>query len=167
MLVALADTHGDTGPRLTDHLQRTVAAADCVLHAGDFVTAAVLEAFEDLSDRLVAVHGNSDTATLRGRLPATATVEALACRLLVVHGHDHDRTSLSLLARQEGADVVVVGHTHTPGTEQLGDVILVNPGSHADPRGSRPAYATFERDAGGPRVLLWTPDGDSFATVRV
>lgn len=166
MLVALADTHGREGPRLTDALRETIADADCLLHAGDFTTPAVLDAFAAVSDRLVAVYGNSDRAPVRARLPAVETLDALGRRFLVVHGHEHDRTSLSLLARQDGADVVVLGHTHTPGTEAVGDVTLVNPGSHADPRGSRPAYATVE-NAGDPCVRLRSPDGEPSATVRL
>jgi putative phosphoesterase len=167
VLVALADTHRRSDPRLTDHLRAAVANADCVIHAGDFTTTAVLDAFADPADRLVAVHGNSDDAAVQARLPATRTVDALGRRFLVVHGHEHGPTSLPLLARQEGADVAVVGHTHAAGIERLGGLVVVNPGSHAEPRGSRPAFATFEADAGGVSCRLRSPDGESFATERV
>lgn len=167
MLVALADTHGGTDARLTGHLRETLAAADTVLHAGDFTTASVLEAFEEATGRLVAVHGNSDELTVRERLPATATVDALGRRFLVVHGHEHGRTNLSLLARQEGADVVVVGHTHGADVDRVGDTPVVNPGSHADPRGSRPAYACFRRGTGGLRGQFRTPEGEQFTTVQL
>jgi phosphoesterase, MJ0936 family len=167
VLVALADTHGRTDLRLTDHLREVVAAADCVLHAGDFTSAAVLDSFADLADQFVAVHGNSDDAAVQARLPAVETVEAFERRLLLVHGHEHDRTALSLLARQERADVVVLGHTHAPGTEELGELTVVTPGSHADPRRSRPAYATFEGGADGPRGRLRTPDGEPFVAVQL
>jgi putative phosphoesterase len=167
MLVALADTHAESATRLTPHLRETVAAADCLLHAGDFTTAAVLDAFEDAADRLLAVHGNADGTAVSARLPAVATVDAFDRRFLLVHGHEHRRTALSLLARQEAADVVVVGHTHRPGVERIGDVLLVNPGSHADPRGSRPAYAAFEAGADGLSGRLCGPDGEPFRTVRV
>lgn len=167
MLLALADTHGRDDPRLTAHLQQRLPTAECVIHAGDFTTAAVLDAFADRSDRLVAVHGNSDASAVSARLPAVATVDVLDRRFLVVHGHDHDRTALSLLARQEEADVVVVGHTHTPGTDQLGEVTVIDPGSHADPRGSRPGYAAIERADGALSVRLRTPSGETIETVRV
>ena len=167
MLVALADTHGRDSPRLTDHLRGRLAAAEGVLHAGDFTTAAVLDSFGDLTDRLVAVHGNSDGPGVRARLPAVRTVEALGRRFLVVHGHDPDRTSLSLLARQEGADAVVLGHTHSPGVDTMGETVVVNPGSHADPRGSRPAYAAIERTDGALRVELRAPSGETFESVLV
>jgi putative phosphoesterase len=160
MLVVLSDTHATDDPALTDHLREQLAAADLVIHAGDFTTPAVLDRFEDLTDRLVAVHGNADSVAVRERLPATETVETLGLRLLVVHGHEHTETRLSLLARQEGADVVVLGHTHRPGIGQLGGVTVLNPGSHADPRGSQPAYATVGQASGDVEAHLRSPAGE-------
>lgn len=140
MLVALADTHASGSPELHPHLRETIQTADIVCHAGDFTTVEALETFESLADRLVAVSGNSDGPVVRNRLPDTATVDYLGRRILVVHGHDHDRTSLSLLARQEQADIVLLGHTHRPAIENGDQRVQINPGSHADPRGSRPAF---------------------------
>ena len=186
MLVAFADTHATGDPPLTDHLRETLRDADTVLHAGDFTAAATLTAFRDLTAEagadLAAVHGNSDTTTVRAALPAVRTVEALGKRFLLAHGHDHGRTQLSLLARQEEADVAVVGHTHRPGVtrpggpgpgkggdadtsgteggQQQGGLTVVNPGSHADPRGGQPAYARLHRRAGAVDVELRSPAGD-------
>lgn len=166
MLVALSDTHGDASPGLTDHLRGTVDSASLVLHAGDFTTAAVLDAFESLSE-LVAVAGNSDTASVRARLPETQVVERFDRRFLVVHGHRHDSTALSLLGRQENADVGIVGHTHSPGVDHVGGMTVVNPGSHADPRGSRPTYAAFEQAADQLELQLRTVGGRVVDAVRV
>ena len=160
MLLALSDTHGTDDPGLTEHLREQVRAADVAVHAGDFTTPAVRDRFDDLADEFVAVHGNADSAAVRDRLPATETVETLGVRFLVVHGHEHDRTSLSLLARQEGADVVVLGHTHRPGVGRLGGVTVLNPGSHADPRGARPAYGAVGQASGDVVVRLRTPAGE-------
>jgi hypothetical protein len=160
MLVVLSDTHGTADPALTDHLREQITAADLVIHAGDFTTPAVLDHFEALADRLVAVHGNADSVAVRERLPATETVETLGLRFLVVHGHEHTETRLSLLARQEGADVVVLGHTHRPGRGQLGGVTVLNPGSHADPRGSQPAYATVGQASDDVEARLRSPAGE-------
>lgn len=161
MLLALPDTHGTDDTRLTDHLREQIRAADTVVHAGDFTTPAVLEAFEGLAGEFLAVRGNADTAAVRKRLPATASAETLGYRFLVVHGHEHDGTSLSLLARQEGADVVVLGHTHRPVVGRLGGVTVLNPGSHADPRGNHPAYAAVGQASGDVVVRLRTPDGET------
>jgi putative phosphoesterase len=164
-LVVLADTHADGDLPLTDHLRAAVAEAELVVHAGDFTTTTVLEDFETFADRFVAVAGNADSAGVRSRLPGVRTVEALGRRFLLVHGHEHDDTSLPLLARQEDADVAVVGHTHRPGVEQFGDLTVLNPGSHADPRGGRPAYAWLERIEGTIRGGLRTPTGERIQTI--
>ncbi|MEF8855624.1 MAG: YfcE family phosphodiesterase, partial [Haloarculaceae archaeon] len=137
MLAVIADTHGTDDPRLAGRAAEAVEAAEAVLHAGDFTTQAVYDAFELAAEpgSLHAVAGNRDDPALRQQLPATATVEALDRRFVLAHGHEHDRTALSLLARQEEADCVIVGHSHRYGIADLGEVTLVNPGSHADPRG--------------------------------
>jgi len=167
MIVALADTHGERDAHLTDHLRETLQTAEQVVHAGDFTTPAVLDRFEAVAGAFLAVHGNSDDAGVRSRLPAVATVEALGRRILVVHGDEHDRTSLPLLARQEGADLVVVGHTHRGDIDQIGDLPVVNPGSHADPRGTGQSYAVIDRDPGGAWVGLRSPSGEQSWAARL
>ena len=161
MLALLADTHGTDDHRLTGRAAAAVDDADRVWHLGDFTTPAVYEAIDAAAGdaRLQAVHGNSDEAPLRERLPATRTVEALDRRFVLVHGHEHDRTSLSLLARQENADCVVVGHTHRGGIEEVGGLPVVNPGSHADPRGGPPTHGELRRAAGGVTVAIVTARG--------
>jgi putative phosphoesterase len=116
---------------------------------------------------LHAVHGNSDAVALRERLPAVGTFEALGRRFVFVHGHEHERTSLSLLARQENADCVVVGHTHRPGIETLGDVILLNPGSHADPRGGLATHAEVGRTSAGVTATIVTTGGKELTAGQV
>jgi putative phosphoesterase len=158
MLVVLADTHGGETPQLTDHLRETIADASLVVHAGDFTTTAVLDAFESLAE-VVAVVGNSDSAGVRERLPETQVLDRFNRRLLVVHGHRHDRTALSLLARQEAADVVIVGHTHSAGITTVGDVMVVNPGSHASPRGDAPSYAAVNQAEDGIDIQIRSASG--------
>jgi len=167
VLVVLADTHAKSKPALTPHLRAAIGRADGVLHAGDFTTEAVLDAFETVAGDLRAVAGNRDSAAVRERLPETRVVERVGCRLLLVHGHQHNPTSLGLLARQEGADVAVVGHTHRQAIETEGELTVLNPGSHADPRGRRPGYATVARVEGGVRVRLRTAAGEDVRSIRV
>lgn len=159
MLVVLADTHSETGPELTAHLRTQIDDAEGLLHAGDFTTEQTLDVFESLASSFWGVTGNSDTAGVAQRLPETQVVERFGQRILLVHGHRHDETALGLLGRQEQADIVVVGHTHRPGIETVGGMTVVNPGSHADPRGHRPAYARIAATEDGVRVWLRTIAG--------
>ena len=160
MLTVVSDTHGTTDHRLDGRTLEAVREAELVVHAGDFTTAAVYDAFEHEANELVAVRGNNDDETLRERLPSERTFEWEGARFLVVHGHDHSETALSMLARQERADVVVVGHSHRPELSELSGRLLVNPGSHADPRRFQPAHVEVEATVGGLRVLLRRPDGE-------
>jgi len=142
MLVVCSDTHGTDDPRLTGRTGEAVDAADLVIHAGDFTTPAVLDAFRARTDRLVAVHGNADTVAVQERLPPAATTTYAGVTIAVTHTERGGATALSMFGRQRGADLVVSGHTHRPtvDTSPSGPTLL-NPGSHADPRGHRAAYA--------------------------
>lgn len=167
MITVVADTHGETAHRLQGRTLEAVRAADFVVHAGDLVTEAVLDAFVAEAGRFAGVVGNNDTAAVRERLPSERVVESDGVRLAVVHGHEHTEQALSLLGRQAAADLVVVGHSHRPGIHEAGDVALVNPGSHAQPRGYRAAHAELTRDGDSVVVSLVTPEGEVFEERQV
>ncbi len=167
MLVAIGDTHGTDGHRLEGAVLDAVRQADLVVHTGDFTTEAVLDAVEDEAGNLAAVYGNNDGPAIRERLPATRVVEALDRRWVVTHGHDHGSAELGYLARENDADVVVVGHSHDPGVEHVGGVLLTNPGSYADPRWHRPAFAEFSMSGSRVDGRLRDPDGTVFHRFRV
>jgi hypothetical protein len=161
MLVVCSDTHGTDDARLTGRTREAVAAADLVIHAGDFTTTAVLDEFRDRAARLAAVHGNADTAAVRERLPPAATTTYAGVRVAVTHTERGGATALSLFGRQRGAALVVSGHTHRPtvDTPEVGPALL-NPGSHADPRGNRPGHAELW-PAGSDDAPAEAPDAEA------
>ncbi|WP_225335809.1 metallophosphoesterase [Halomicrobium urmianum] len=167
MLAIVSDTHGTDDPRLEGRTLEAVDGAERVVHAGDFTTPAVYDAFDDRAARLTAVHGNNDRPELVDRLPDVAAFDWRGHRFVVAHGHEHTETALSMLARQEDADVVVVGHSHRPAVTEFGDGLLINPGSHADPRQYSPAHAEVKMDDRGEemRVTLRRPDGATVSEV--
>ena len=174
MITVVSDTHGTDGHRLEGRTLEAVRESDLVIHAGDFMTEAVLDAFESeagaqaaADSELVAVYGNNDGAGIRERLPGERVVEWGGCRFVVVHGHEHDDTALSFLGRQERADVVVVGHSHEPGWRSVGAVTVVNPGSHADPRWYRPGHVELEPAVEGLNGRLVAPDGEVFGEFAI
>ncbi|SDJ97777.1 hypothetical protein SAMN05216226_11377 [Halovenus aranensis] len=159
MLVVLSDTHSQGEMRLTETVADAIDSATVVVHAGDFTTAETLRNFERRAEKLVAVSGNSDSRTVTERLPTTRTFGFGGRQFVVTHGHRHDRTSLSLLARQEGADVAIVGHTHRAEIDHVGETVVVNGGSHADPRGGEPTFAVIEQTGANLRVTIQTAEG--------
>lgn len=159
MLAVCSDTHARTGHALAGRSLDAVEAADLVIHAGDFVTTDALDAFDDVAERLRAVHGNADGPAVTERLPAERTVEYAGVRIAVTHRRAGGSTGLRMFGRERGADLVVSGHTHRPTVVETGDVTLLNPGSHAQPRGNRRAHAELERTEAGLGGRLVRPDG--------
>ena len=78
MLIAvISDTHLPRGARrLPDACVERIAAADLLLHAGDFLTLEVLRELEAIGPPVLGVHGNVDSAELRRLLPEERVVEA-------------------------------------------------------------------------------------------
>ena len=121
-----------------------VRAADLVIHAGDFTSAAFLEELRSLGPPVTAVHGNADEPALRSLLPETVVVELESVRVGVVHipGPAAGRGA-RLAARFPGCDAVVFGHTHLPVVERAGSLWLLNPGSPTERR--RGPFRSFLR----------------------
>lgn len=144
MIAIFSDTHSTSGHQLRGAALTVAHEADAVLHAGDFTSVAALEAFEDVCSQLYAVHGNADEQAVIDRLPTERVVEVGGITFVVRHLPEGGQTRLTLLGRDRGADVVVSGHTHRPTVVDAGDVLLCNPGSHAQPRGNRPGFAVVD-----------------------
>lgn len=159
MLAIVSDTHSSRGHELTGAALEAVREAECVIHAGDFTSEAAYEATEREAGELIAVHGNADAATLQERLPTARTVGYEGVRIAVTHRRDGGETGLAMFGRSRGADLVISGHSHRPGVTVADDVVLLNPGSHAQPRGNRPGFATLEATDDGLAGHLREPDG--------
>jgi putative phosphoesterase len=167
MIAVLSDTHSEDGHALGGRAADAVAEADEVLHAGDFTTETALDAFHDAAARLHAVHGNADAPGVRDRLPAARTVEVGGVRIALTHRRDGGEMGLSMFGRERGAALVVSGHTHAPTVKETGDVVLLNPGSHADPRGNPAAHAELRSTDRGVRGEIRARDGSVLREFRV
>ena len=143
-LVIMADTHVPKRARdLPAVLWAAVEAADVVVHAGDWVDVALLDALEERSRRLVGVYGNNDGPELRARLPEVARVELDGLRVAVVHETGPKaRRDERCAAAYGDCDLLVFGHSHIPwDTVAPGGLRLLNPGSPTDRR--RQPYCTY------------------------
>lgn len=168
MIVVLSDTHGQDGTRLAGRARDAVRNADVVLHCGDFVTESVLDAFYDTTDEFYAVYGNVDEQAVRDRLPRARTVELDGVTVAMRHKPGRSDTDLAMFGRERQADLVLHGHTHQPRVSDAGDLVIVNPGSHADPRGNPAAHAELTpNDRGGLDGELRTRDGSLLESFSV
>lgn len=144
LLVITADTHLPKRARdLPAALWAAIDVADVVVHAGDWVEVAVLDALEARARRVIGVYGNNDGPPLRARLPSVARVSLDGLRLAVVHETGpRQRREERCAARFPDVDVLVFGHSHIPwDTSAAGGLRLLNPGSPTDRRAQ--PFATF------------------------
>ena len=138
-----------------------------VVHVGDFMTASVLDSFESETATFRGVYGNNDDAEIRSRLPKSRTVDYEGVRFAVTHTVRGGNTALSLFGQQHDADAVIFGHSHRPTADFSGTLPLLNPGSHAQPRGNRPAHLELEPVGNSLQGRLVTPDGDVFEQFEI
>ncbi|QFG70205.1 metallophosphoesterase [Ornithinimicrobium pratense] len=135
-VLLVADTHVPKRAKdLPTRVWDEVAAADVVVHAGDWVAPGLLDEFEAHSARLVAVWGNNDGPELRRRLPEVARVELAGMRWGVVHETGaKTRREERMRAAYPDVDVLVFGHSHIPWDTEHEGLRLLNPGSPTDRR---------------------------------
>ena len=128
-VLIVADVHGNDGALWS-------ALADCpqartVFCLGDGVREYEAAQANEPTRDFCIVRGNCDFAT--ADTPATAMREIEGHRILCMHGHLHG-VKQSLLraeytAREQGADVLLFGHTHVPYGAVHDGLYLCNPGS--------------------------------------
>lgn len=141
-LLLLSDTHLPVRAKaLQDQVWRLVDEADLVIHAGDWVDVATLDALASRAQRLVGVAGNNDGSELWARLGEVARVEVEGVRIAVIHetgaaaGREARCDARFGPASDAPADVLVFGHSHIPWDSTTpGGVRLLNPGSPTDRR---------------------------------
>ena len=140
MLIAiLADTHLPRGKRrLPDSCIERLERADLIVHAGDFVTLAVLEEVRSYGE-VVAVHGNIDDQAVRAAVPQKATFKADGATIAVIHDAGPRTGRLNRVRRRfPNTDAVIFGHSHIPLHERAPDGFQIfNPGSPTDRRRAR------------------------------
>jgi putative phosphoesterase len=126
--------------RLPRECLRRLEGAELILHGGDFVSVAVLEALQELAP-VEAVFGNMDAPEVVSVLPERRVVEIGAARVGMVHvaGPGVGRGE-RLAAAFPGCDAVVYGHTHVPEVSRVGETLILNPGSPTERR-SAPAHS--------------------------
>lgn len=153
-LLIISDTHVPARARdLPARVWDEVDAADVVIHAGDWMDVALLDALEERSARLIACWGNNDGPELRERLPEVARATLDGVRLAVTHEAGASAGREKRMARAfPDTDVLVFGHSHIPWdttaprvSEESGSgegaLRLLNPGSPTDRR--RQPYCTY------------------------
>ncbi len=118
---------------------------DLILHAGDLVSPDVLRELEKIAP-VKCSRGNMDS-TYGLKLPRKVHLEAEGLKIGLNHGEVYpkgDTQQLKYIALEMGVEILVSGHTHWPFIKEVGDVLLLNPGSPTVPRLSDPSIMLLE-----------------------
>jgi putative phosphoesterase len=136
VIAVIADTHMPKGERrLPQRCVELLAAAEAVIHAGDFFGTATLAEIESLCPVVHAVHGNVDEPALRRSLPETLEVPVGDRIVAVVHDAGPAAGRLRRMQRRfPDADAVVFGHSHLPLHDREDGFQIFNPGSPTERR---------------------------------
>ena len=134
-ILVLSDTHAYL-ENARAVLLRLGGRMDAVFHLGDHDEDAIELQKEFPKLPFYFVKGNND---FRPDTPSQKLVRLGGKTLLLTHGHKQrvhwNTDTVFYWAEEQGADVVLFGHTHMPLWEENGRVALFNPGSISLPRG--------------------------------
>lgn len=147
-LVLVADTHSAPHAEAAKHI--AAQKPTHILHAGDIGDLGVLDKLATLA-QVTAVRGNIDVHA--PDLPDVITIDVRdddgpLVKLLLVHIAVYGpklRAEIAKLAREEGASIVVCGHSHVPFLGRDKGFVIVNPGSIGPRRFQLPIlFATMD-----------------------
>lgn len=146
----ISDTHGNI-----DAFRKALdifAGVDMIIHAGDVLyhpprlgcgdgydIPAFVETLNNLQVPVVIAQGNCDPQVYEELLEMPALQQyAYVSRenlcIVATHGHLLTRDAMIELGKRQKADYFISGHTHVPVLEDVGGLVLMNPGSPAIPK---------------------------------
>jgi len=131
----ISDTHVPAKAKeIPKEVFKVFENADYIIHAGDLVELSVIDELEQLAPVLV-VYGNMDGPEIRGKLPKIDSLRVFEWKIGVMHnpGTLFGVGKMREMAKTNGFNVLVYGHTHSSNIRWEGDILLVNPGSPTNP----------------------------------
>ena len=131
----ISDTHIPVRARfIPKTVFKVFENVDFIIHAGDLVKLAVIDELEQLAP-VLAVHGNMDGPEVSGALPKLNSLKIFDWKIGVMHDPNtvFGMGKMRDIARKNGFNVFVYGHTHNSSIKWEGKTLYVNPGSPTNP----------------------------------
>lgn len=149
-ILVFSDSHGNTS-RMRDAINAHLPSCKMIIHLGDGVRD--IEYVSSLFPEIptVSLKGNGETFFRDVRV-----FDECGVRIMCMHGHTyHVKSGIEYAARaaiEEGADILLYGHTHTPHDtlmhlDESQSVRVFNPGSVG--RGHPASYGILDIDRRG------------------
>ena len=131
-ILVLSDSHGMPS-RILDAVEAHPEAEALIFLGDGERDLDTVESYYYSLPNVIKVAGNCDFSS---SLPLLRVVTLGGKKIYCTHGHaehvKYDTDELLLRARQEGADIVLYGHTHTGVTCYDDGLYIMNPGSIRD-----------------------------------
>jgi len=131
----ISDTHIPVRARaIPQRVFEIFDKAEFIVHAGDLVQLTVIDDLEQLAP-VLAVYGNMDGPEIRGKLPKMNSVKVFDWKIGVMHdpGTLFGMGKMREIAKQNGFNVLIYGHTHNSSMKWEGKTLFINPGSPTNP----------------------------------
>ena len=144
-IVVMSDSHGKYSA-VESVVERNLGVTDIFVHLGDGEreTDMLCEKYPHIDLRRVA--GNCDYASM---LPQYLIIDTDSARIFCAHGHrlfvKGGTETIRSVARDNGCNVILFGHTHERYLSYEDGIYVMNPGSCAMPRdGKVPSFGVIE-----------------------
>ena len=155
----ISDTHvPKRAQRIPQKVFEIFKKVDYIIHAGDLVELAVIDELEQLAP-VLAVHGNMDGLEVSGALPRLNSLKIFDWKIGVMHDPNvlYGLSKMREIAKQNGFNVFVYGHTHNSSIKWEGKTLYINPGSPTNPASfiSKPSVALLKvtKEAVTPEIV--------------
>jgi putative phosphoesterase len=155
----ISDTHVSKSARcIPKRVFEIFQGVDYIIHAGDLVELAVMDELDQIAP-VLAVRGNSDGLDVAKALPKLDSLKVFDWKIGVIHDQNilDGLDSMSEIAKANGFDVFVYGHTHIANILWEGKILYINPGSPTDPAGilNKPSVALLKitRETITPQII--------------
>jgi len=141
LIGVISDTHiPERASKIPEVVFDLFNEVDMILHAGDLVSLDILDELQKIAPTKCS-QGNMDRA-YGVKLPKSVVFEVEGIKIGLNHGEVYprgDTQQLKYIALEMDVEVLITGHTHWPFIKDVGDVLLLNPGSPTVPRLSDPS----------------------------
>ena len=143
----VSDSHDNL--YMLDKAISAMGKIDMLLHLGDHYRD-ILKINSKYKHTVHYVVGNNDYS---GDEKSEKTLEVGGKKIFLTHGHKYNvnfgMMGLKYRGEEEGADIILYGHTHIYNVEYLYGTLFLNPGSVSKPRVGKPSAALLDIDDKG------------------
>jgi len=135
-IVVISDTHLPlAAAKLPDELVEQIKKADILIHAGDLAEKPLLDILKKLCPKVIAVRGNMDPDEIADELNEKEILNIGKFKIGIMHGKGSPSSLPEMLCQEfknDGVNIIIFGHSHSPFNKNIGNIIFFNPGSPTD-----------------------------------